>query len=84
MDKTVFTASEKEIAEWQKAYPAVDVKQELQEMRAWCLANPRLRKTRKGVKHFIVSWLSREQDRGHPGMAVKPKKERRPFVPTEL
>ena len=35
VDKTVFTASEKEIAEWQKAYPAVDVKQELQEMRAW-------------------------------------------------
>ncbi len=84
VDKTIFVASNAEITEWQKAYPAVNVRQQLQEMRAWCLANPSLRKTRKGIKRFIVTWLSREQDKGHPGMAVKPQKERRPFVPTEL
>ena len=84
VDKTVFEASEEEIEAWQKAFPAVDVRQQLRKMRAWCLANPKLCKTRKGVKRFIVSWLSREQDRGHPGMAVKAQKEPRPFVPTEL
>ena len=62
---------------------AVDVEQELREMRAWCQANPKLRKTKNGVRRFIVSWLARQQDKGHPGMAVKPKPERR-FVPTEL
>ena len=35
VDKTVFAASEEEIEAWQKAFPAADVKQELQEMRAW-------------------------------------------------
>ena len=52
-------------------------------MRAWCQANPKLRKTKNGVRRFIVSWFARQQDKGHPGMAVKPKPERR-FVPTEL
>ena len=82
-DGSEFIAGKEEIAEWQKAYPAVDVQQELRQMRAWCQANPKLRKTKNGVRRFIVSWLAKEQDKGHPGMAVKPKQERR-FVPTEL
>ena len=82
-DGSEFFAEEKDMAEWKLAYPAVDVEQELREMRSWCLANPKLRKTRNGVRRFIVSWLSRQQDKGHPGMAVKPKKER-VFVPTEF
>ena len=82
-DGSEFFAEEKDMAEWKLAYPAVDVEQELREMRSWCLANPKLCKTRNGVRRFIVSWLSRQQDKGHPGMAVKPKKER-VFVPTEF
>ena len=83
IDGTEFFVEKEDIAEWRKAYPAVDVEQELREMRAWCQANPKLRKTKNGVRRFIVSWLARQQDKGHPGMAVKPKPERR-FVPTEL
>ena len=83
IDGTEFFVEKEDITEWQKAYPAVDVEQELREMRAWCQANPKLRKTKNGVRRFIVSWLARQQDKGHPGMAVKPKPERR-FVPTEL
>ena len=82
-DGTNYYVSEEDIASWQQAYPAVDVGQELLQMRAWCLANPKQRKTKNGVQRFIVSWLSKEQDKGHPGMAVKPKKER-VFVPTEF
>ena len=83
IDGTEFFVEKEDIAEWKQAYPAVDVEQELREMRAWCQANPKLRKTKNGVRRFIVSWRARQQDKGHPGMAVKPKPERR-FVPTEL
>lgn len=50
-------------AEWSAAYPAVDVPSELLRMRAWLNANTANRKTRRGVSRFVVSWLSRSQDR---------------------
>ena len=50
--------------EYAALYPAVDVVQELRKIRGWCLANPSRRKTRRGVKAFINSWLCREQDKG--------------------
>ena len=84
VDGTVFRITEKELAEWKKAFPAVNVEQELREMRAWCLANPTMRKTGKGVRRFINTWLSKEQDKGHPGQAGKSAKPERPFVPSEF
>ncbi len=83
IDGTEFFVEKEDIAEWQKAYPAVDVEQELREMRAWCRANPKLRTTKNGVRRFIVCWLARQQDKGHPGMAVKPKSDRT-FTPTQF
>lgn len=59
--------------EWQKLYPAVDVMQEFNKMRGWCLANPEKRKTRKGIKRFINTWISKQQDRGGtPGFKYNP------------
>ncbi len=55
-----------EVAEWSAAFPAVDVPQQLRQMRAWLLANPRQRKTRRGAHAFVVRWLGKEQDRGRP------------------
>ena len=55
---------ESDVSEWTKLYPAVDVKQELNNMRGWCLANPSKRKTKSGVKRFINSWLSKTQNKG--------------------
>ena len=52
------------VAEWSSLYPAVDVLQELRKMRGWLLANPKNRKTPRGVRSFITTWLSKEQDRG--------------------
>jgi hypothetical protein len=55
---------------WSKAYPAVDVFQELRAMESWLDANPKKRKTKAGIKRFVNSWLSRSQDRGGSSPAV--------------
>ncbi|WP_230640250.1 hypothetical protein [Shinella sumterensis] len=56
--------SQADVAEWQSAFPAVDVPQQLRAMRQWLIANERNRKTARGMRKFVVSWLSRDQDRG--------------------
>ena len=58
-----FPITQQMIDDWQKDFPSVDVLSELRKMHAWSEANPNKRKTIKGVKRFIVNWLSREQDR---------------------
>ena len=55
---------DEDIIQWQKTYQAVDVFQELAKMESWLDANPSKRKTSKGIKRFVNSWLSRAQDRG--------------------
>lgn len=65
-DKSFYDVPLEKISIWQQAYPAVDVKQELQKIRAWLDSNPTRCKTRRGITKFINSWLSREQDRGRP------------------
>ena len=59
-----FPIYQQDVDEWEQSFPAVDVLQQLRAMRAWLDANPTKRKTKRGIKRFIVSWLSREQDRG--------------------
>ena len=84
-DNTEFEIYEEDVCLWQETYPAVDVRQELKEMKAWCAANPTLRKTRRGIKRFIVTWLSKEQDRRHAGsVPAKQAGEQHAFVPTEF
>ena len=63
-DGTEFAVTQSMIDEWASLYPLVDIMQSLRNMRGWCEANPAKRKTRLGVKRFIVGWLSREQDKG--------------------
>ena len=71
-DGTEYTPSEAEINEYTRLFPSVDIPSEFRKMRAWCISNPAKKKTKTGVKRFINSWLSREQD--------KPK--RRDILPT--
>ena len=61
-----------DILAWQKAYQAVDVYQELNAMESWLDANATRRKTKRGIKRFINSWLARAQDKGGSPM-VKAK-----------
>ena len=64
-DKSFYPVYQSDIDKWAGLYPAVDIMQELRKMAGWCDANPSRRKTKRGVKQFIVGWLAREQDKGH-------------------
>jgi len=75
VDGSEYGISQAEIDEWSEAYPAVDVLQQLREMRAWCNANPKNKKTRKGVARFITGWLSKEQNRAPRVSASAPQQE---------
>ena len=66
-DGTDFDVPLANIEEWRAAYPAVDVEQQLREMRVWCLNNPVNRKTRRGIGAFATRWLGREQDKAPRG-----------------
>lgn len=52
-------------AEYVRLYPNVDVKQQFNEMRAWCISNRPKRKTHRGITRFVNSWLAKEQDKGY-------------------
>jgi hypothetical protein len=49
---------------WNELYPAVDVLQQLKNMKGWLISNPGRRKTKKGILRFVNSWLAKEQDKG--------------------
>ena len=59
-----YTVTVASLDEWIKLYPAVDVEQELRNMRGWLNANKSRRKTPSGIERFIVNWLSSEQNKG--------------------
>lgn len=63
------------VDEWTATYPAVDVEQELREMRAWANANTTRRKTARGVASFVVRWLSKAQDTPGRGKQSAPATE---------
>ena len=63
-DKSDYPIKQDKVNEWASLFPAVDVLQELREMKAWCNDNPTKRKTKAGILRFVNSWLSREQDKG--------------------
>ena len=64
-DKTMYDVPLEKIETWRKAYPAVNIEQELHKMIAWLDSNPTRRKTRRGIDKFINTWLSKEQDKGY-------------------
>lgn len=65
-DKTDYPVYEEQAYEWAELYPAVDVWQQLREMKGWCNANPKKRKTKSGILRFINNWLAREQNKAPP------------------
>lgn len=72
VDGTEYPVTQTQVDDWQTSYPAVDVLQELREMRAWSQANKSQRKTSRGVGAFIVRWLSKEQDKGQRNGRIPP------------
>ena len=63
-DGTEYPVTQEQCQEWAGLYPAVDVIQQLRNMRGWLIGNPKRRKTRNGILRFITNWLAGEQDKG--------------------
>ena len=61
---TYYPVTQDEIDFYKTIYPNVDVEQEYRNMMGWCNANPKKLKTKDGIKRFINTWLSKEQDKG--------------------
>ena len=59
-----FDVTQRDVDEWSDTYPGVDVLQQLRAMRQWSLANHTRRKTARGVRRFVASWLNRQQNEG--------------------
>lgn len=57
-----FSVLESHVAEFERTYPALDIRKELREMRMWAIANPRNRKTSDGMMAFINRWLAKHQN----------------------
>ena len=65
-DGTTYKPDQKYLAELSRLYPSVDLDYQFSQMEAWCLSNPKKRKTRKGATRFINSWLSRAAEKMSP------------------
>lgn len=63
-DKTEFPIYQDQVDSWVQLYPAVDIMQELRNMKGWCENNPKKRKKKSGILRFVNGWLSREQNKG--------------------
>ena len=72
-DKTEYPVTFEYVDEMQQLYQSVDVKTELRKMRAWCINNPKKRKTKSGIKRFINMWLGNEQDKGRRTASPPPQ-----------
>jgi phage replication O-like protein O len=75
-----FHITESVVGELSELYPAVDVRQQFREMRAWCMANPRNQKTPGGIMRFYTHWLSKEQDRA-PRVQPPTQKKKSNYLP---
>ena len=60
---TVYDVTFEELEQMRQYYPAVDIEQSYRNIAAWSHSNPKQRKTLKGVKRFINSWLCGDQDK---------------------
>lgn len=70
-DGTEWECSVDDYEEYIRLYPAVDVKKAFRDMRAWSLSNPSKRKTHRGIRRFVNSWLAKEQDKTENQRAKK-------------
>jgi len=83
-DGTEHPVTAADITEFSSLYPAVDVLQELRNMRGWILGNPQRRKTKRGIRAFITTWLSKEQDKGPKQVARSGTTYQRRLTPEEV
>lgn len=61
-DGSEYAVTDAELAELRAAYPRVDVVGEIRKARAWAVANPANRKTRRGTPKFLNGWIGRANE----------------------
>lgn len=69
-DNSQHFVSQSDVSKYKSLYPAVNVEQQLRNMKGWLESNPTKRKTSRGIARFITNWLAKDQDRG--GQRVQP------------
>jgi len=57
-DGSLFEVDGQMVEMFQQAYPRINVREELGKMVAWHFSNEAKRKTRRGIKRSINSWLN--------------------------
>lgn len=68
----IYHVTEEYLAKLEATYPAVDVRQQLREMKHWLEVNPTKKKV--NVPAFVARWLAKDQDRGGNIESVPSKK----------
>lgn len=71
IDGSEFQVRQSLVAELEPLYPLVDISATVSEMKGWLIGNPERRKTRRGVRSFMVKWLQREQEKLNGGSSAK-------------
>ena len=71
VDGSLYSITSEEYLKDCEAYPAVEVLSAYKQMARWLDSNPKNRKTRQGIRRFVNSWLSREQDRARPQQSAQ-------------
>ena len=66
---------------WLKAYPAVDIENQLARAAAWLIANPKNRKS--DYPRFLNSWLTKSQNMA-PRAASTPSKNTKDYITVEI
>lgn len=63
-DGTEHPVTKEDYDKYVDLYPSVDVMQQLRNMYGWLDSHKNRRKTKRGVKGFITTWLAKEQNKG--------------------
>lgn len=72
-DGSFFTPDEKYINQLKDTYKHIDIASEFKNIVSWCIANPKKQKTPNGVKRFINSWMSRNNEKQTPKIQEMPE-----------
>lgn len=61
--RTVWHLTASQVADWQAAYPGLDIVAECRKALAWLKANPQKKRTHGGMPKYLVNWLNRATER---------------------
>ena len=75
-DGTYTEIEQSYLIECQRTYQSIDVYREVDAMRMWLESNPSKRKTARGMKRFVNSWLKRADDKGAGLAEARPENKR--------